>query len=113
VYEDAFRRIREELEAGEVVCIFPEGKLTTTGEVEEFKAGIEKIVRATPVPVVPMALRGLWGSFFSHKDGPALTTAPRRIWSKVELVAGDAVPADQVTAAGLREKVMALRGGQA
>jgi 1-acyl-sn-glycerol-3-phosphate acyltransferase len=113
VYEDAFRRIREELEAGEVVCIFPEGKLTTTGEVEEFKAGIEKIVRATPVPVVPMALRGLWGSFFSHKDGPALTTAPRRIWSKVELVAGDAVPADQVTAAGLREKVMALRGEQA
>lgn len=109
-YNRAFERISEELRAGEVICIFPEGKLTTTGELDEFKNGIEKIIAQDPVPVVPMALKGLWGSFFSHKDGSALTRMPRRFWSRVELVAGDAIPAGQVSAALLREKVQALRG---
>ena len=57
-----------------------------------------------------MALIGLWGSFFSHKDSKALSGMPRRFWSKVELVAGDAIAPDQVTAALLQEKVSALRG---
>jgi 1-acyl-sn-glycerol-3-phosphate acyltransferase len=109
-YNRAFERISEELRAGEVICIFPEGKLTTTGELDEFKNGIEKILARDPVPVVPMALKGLWGSFFSHKDGAALTRIPRRFWSRVELVAGDMIPADQVNAAMLKEKVAALRG---
>lgn len=109
-YNRAFERISEELRAGEVICIFPEGKLTTTGELDEFKNGIEKILARDPVPVVPMALKGLWGSFFSHKDGAALTRIPRRFWSRVELVAGDMMPADQVNAAVLKEKVAALRG---
>src|SRR5690606_37044884 len=104
----AFERVREELEAGEVVCIFPEGKLTTDGDVDEFKNGIEKIIAATPVPVTPMALRGLWGSVFSHKGGQALTKPPRRFWSRVELVAGAPVAPQQVSAADLRQRVMAL-----
>ncbi|MDY6920352.1 MAG: MFS transporter [Pseudomonadota bacterium] len=109
-YEQAFERISEELRAGEVVCIFPEGKLTEDGELAEFKAGIEKILSRDPVPVVPMALRGLWGSFFSHKDSKALTKWPRRFWSRVELVAGDPMAPDQVTAAGLQQRVAGLRG---
>lgn len=111
-YHAAFERISEELKNGEVVCIFPEGKLTTDGEIDEFKNGIEKIIARDPVPVVPMALKGLWGSFFSHKDGSALTTLPRRLWSKVELVASDPIPADQVSAPLLHEKVSQLRGDQ-
>jgi len=110
IYTRAFERIQEELDAGEVVCIFPEGKLTTDGEIDEFRNGIEKIIATNPVPVLPMALRGLWGSFFSHKDGPALSTRPRRFWSRVELVAGDLVPPEQVSAAALQQQVMALRG---
>ncbi|MBD3644512.1 MFS transporter [Alcanivorax sp.] len=109
IYERAFVRIREELEAGEVVCIFPEGKLTDDGEVAEFRAGIEKIVADYPVPVVPMALSGLWGSFFSHKGGKALTRLPRRFWSRIKLAVGDAVAPEQVRADDLRERVLALR----
>ncbi len=109
IYERAFVRIREELEAGEVVCIFPEGKLTEDGEVDEFRAGIEKIVADYPVPVIPMALSGLWGSFFSHKDGKALTRLPRRFWSRIKLAVGDAVAPEQVRAGDLRERVQALR----
>ncbi|MGB2246061.1 MAG: MFS transporter [Alcanivorax sediminis] len=109
IYERAFVRIREELAAGEVVCIFPEGKLTQDGEVDEFKAGIEKIIATTPVPVIPMALSGLWGSFFSHKDGPALTRAPKRFWSRIKLSVGQAVAPEAVVADDLRNRVLAMR----
>ncbi len=109
IYERAFERIREELEAGEVVCIFPEGKLTQDGEVDAFRAGIEKIIADTPVPVVPMALSGLWGSFFSHKGGPALTRLPKRFWSRVKLTVGQAVAPEAVNAEDLRNRVLAMR----
>jgi 1-acyl-sn-glycerol-3-phosphate acyltransferase len=109
-YEQAFARIAEELSNGEVVCIFPEGKLTTNGEIDEFKNGISRILQETPVPVIPMALRGLWGSFFSHKDRPALSQMPKRFWSKIELVVGEPIPAEQATPEYLKEKVTELRG---
>lgn len=110
VYEQAFERIRAELDEGNVVCIFPEGKLTLDGEIAEFKNGIEKIIGDRPVPVVPMALQGLWGSAFSHKDGRALTKRPRRMRARVALVAAPAWPAEHVTAAGLEQAVRGLRG---
>ena len=109
-YEQAFARIAEELSNGEVVCIFPEGKLTTNGEIDEFKNGISRILQETPVPVIPMALRGLWGSFFSHKDRPALSQMPKRFWSNIDLVVGDSITPDQATPENLKLKVEALRG---
>lgn len=109
-YEQAFARIADELKNGEVVCIFPEGKLTTDGEIDEFKSGITRILTETPVPVIPMALRGLWGSFFSHKDRPALSQMPKRFWSKIDLVVGDSITPDQATPEYLKLKVEALRG---
>ena len=108
MYENAFDRIKSELDDGELICIFPEGKLTKDGEVDEFKKGIERIVEETPVPVIPMALDGLWGSFFSHKGGHALTTKPKRFWSKVSLTAGVAVEPQQVSANDLRQRVLKL-----
>ncbi|WP_300667283.1 MFS transporter [Desulfoluna sp.] len=112
-YENAFHRIAEELEAGEVICIFPEGKLTRTGEIDVFKSGIEKIIERTPVPVVPTALKGLWGSFFSHKDGTALAKRPRRLYSKIHFTVGDPVAPEQATAEGLHNRVLSLRGDHA
>ena len=109
-YHTAFDKISEELNNGEVVCIFPEGKLTTDGAVGTFKNGVEKILQRNPVPVVPMALKGLWGSFFSHKDGGALTTKPHRFWSKVELEAGELIAASAANAESLEVKVKAIRG---
>jgi 1-acyl-sn-glycerol-3-phosphate acyltransferase len=106
----AFDEISKALEAGEVVCIFPEGQLTQNGQVDGFKPGIERIIRRNPVPVVPLALKGLWGSFFSHKNGHAMTRLPQRFWSRVELVAGLPVLPAHVAAGDLRKKVMALRG---
>ena len=73
VKETAFVSAAAALREGEIVCIFPEGKLTDNGEMYPFRSGIERMVKDTPVPVVPMALRGLWGSFFSRScEGKAM-----------------------------------------
>ncbi len=106
----AFDEVAKALGEGELVCIFPEGRLTGDGELSPFRPGVEQIVRRTPVPIVPMALRGLWGSFFSRKDGAAMRRPFRRVWSRIELVCGPAVPPEGVTAATLEETVLALRG---
>jgi 1-acyl-sn-glycerol-3-phosphate acyltransferase len=110
VMEAAFDRVAAELEAGEVVCIFPEGALTADGRLARFRPGLEKIVRRTPVPVVPMALIGMWGSFFSRKDGAPMHHPFRRAWSRVQLVIGPPIPPEQVTAERLAERVAALGG---
>jgi 1-acyl-sn-glycerol-3-phosphate acyltransferase len=108
-YERAFARAREVLNEGELLCIFPEGALTRDGELGEFKGGVMKLLESNPVPVVPLALQNLWGSYFSRKDGAAMSHPFRRGWfSRVGLVAGDAVPPAAVTPAGLRERVSRL-----
>jgi 1-acyl-sn-glycerol-3-phosphate acyltransferase len=107
----AYERISRYLEEGEVVCIFPEGGLTPDGVMRNFRPGIEKIIRRNPVPVVPMALRGLWGSFFSRKGGAAMKgKLPRPLLHKIALVLGPPVPPEAVSAAGLQQRVAALRG---
>jgi 1-acyl-sn-glycerol-3-phosphate acyltransferase len=106
----ALDEISSALDQGQVVCIFPEGHLTRDGNVDLFKPGIERIIKRNPVPVVPLALKGLWGSFFSHRHGQAMTRLPQRFWSRVELVAGLPVMPAKVSAQGLRNTVMALRG---
>ena len=88
-YKKAFEQIEQALNNDEVVCIFPEGRLTSNGELGEFRPGVEKILKRTPVPVIPMALKGLWGSFFSHKNGHALTKRPTRFWSRIEVNIGE------------------------
>ncbi len=107
----AYDRVAEALQDGDLVCIFPEGKITATGEINPFKQGVQQIIRRTPVPVVPMALRGLWGSFFSRKGGAAMSRPFRRgILNRLELVVGEPVPPEQATPEGLQQMVHALRG---
>ncbi len=104
-FHNAFEQISQALDDGELVCIFPEGKLTENGEIGKFRRGIEKIIKRNPVPVVPMALRGLWGSFFSHKDSAVFKRPFRRIWSKVELEASEPVLPENISVKILREAV--------
>lgn len=106
-YERAFEKIDAALADGEVVCIFPEGKLTTDGEIDTFKLGVEKIVARRPVPVIPMALRGLWGSFFSRDSQRKFFN---RLWSRIEIRAGEPVHPEDVRAEDLRTRVQKLRG---
>ena len=111
IMEKAYVDIAQALHEGELLCIFPEGKLTTTGDMNEFKGGIRKILDRSPVPVYPMALRGLWGSIFSRDKSNPFERAFRRYpFSKLELVVGDVMAPDLVTPLVLQEKVKELRG---
>ena len=107
IYEEAFRRVAQYLKDGEVVCIFPEGKLTADGEMNEFRGGVERIIEETPVPVIPMALQGLWGSFFSRDPDKGFF---RRFWSRVRLVAGQPLPPQEAGRLHLQAQVADLRG---
>ena len=109
--EQAYEQIAAALENGELVGIFPEGRLTDNGDIYPFKGGIKRIIERTPVAVIPMALRGLWGSFFSRKDGPAMTRPLRRgILSRIALVVAPPVQAALVTPEGMQTKVEQMRG---
>ncbi|MFJ2993564.1 MFS transporter [Pandoraea sp. NPDC087047] len=107
----AYGLIAQALDVGEVVCIFPEGKLTASGDLQVFRQGVQRIIERSPVPVVPMALRGLWGSFFSRLGGVAMTRPFKRgILNRLELVIGEPVAPAQATPESLRDKVLKLRG---
>ncbi|MBP9712275.1 MAG: MFS transporter [Sterolibacterium sp.] len=109
--EQAYAEVARALAAGDLVCIFPEGAITWTGEVGPFKNGVTRILESTPVPVIPLALRGLWQSFFSRKDGPAMTHYERfKPFRAVRLLVGTALPPTEAQPEKLRELTLAMRG---
>jgi len=109
-YAAAFEAADRVLADGDLLGIFPEGGITRDGELQPFKGGVMKILERRPVPVVPVALQNLWGSYFSRiEDGTAMVKPFRRgLFSRVDLVAGAAVPAAQVSPAGLQGQVAQL-----
>ncbi|HYX36235.1 MAG TPA: MFS transporter [Oligoflexus sp.] len=113
IKERAFVKIAEELRKGELICIFPEGAITWTGEMMPFKPGIERIIQETPVPVIPMALDGLWGSMFSRKGGAALRKLPRGFRARLSLRIGEPLAAAEVRLPLLEEMVRKLQKAEA
>ena len=116
-YEDealmnkAFDDIDEALADGDLVCIFPEGKMTANGKMNTFRDGVERIIDRTAVPVVPMALQGLWGCAFSRQKSNIFYRLYRGLTSAIGLVVGDMVQPSQVTAKLLQDKVVDLHDG--
>jgi 1-acyl-sn-glycerol-3-phosphate acyltransferase len=106
--EHAYDAIAKELGEGELVGLFPEGKLTSDGDMDEFRGGITKIVERTPVPVVPMALSGLWRSVFAQNRDKLRNL--RRLFPRVRLSVGEPVPPSAATPERLQAAVLELRG---
>jgi 1-acyl-sn-glycerol-3-phosphate acyltransferase len=109
VYERAFEVVAKELRAGQLVCIFPEGHLTSDGEIAQFRAGMLRILKETPVPVIPLALSNLWGSMFSRFAGSVWQRLPRRYLAKITLAAGGPIDPADASLESLRDAVAALR----
>src|SRR5574343_202834 len=108
--EKAFAEVTAALNNGDLVGLFPEGQITRDGELQPFRPGITRILTANPVPVVPMALSGLWGSFFSRIDGAAMKTPFRRgMFSDIALRVGPPVVAEQASPKHLQTLVAGLR----
>ncbi len=106
--ERAYETIARELADGQLVGIFPEGHLTADGEMREFRGGISKILERSPVPVIPMALSGLWRSLFTRNRARLRHIA--KIFPTIRLAVGEPVPASLASPERLRTAVAALRG---
>jgi 1-acyl-sn-glycerol-3-phosphate acyltransferase len=110
VLDAAFDKIESALGEGELVCIFPEGKLTRDGKLSPFRRGIERIIAASPVQVVPMGLDGLWGSWFSRYGKGPLRRRFGHLWQRVTLEVGEPLAPDDVTVEEVERTVTALVG---
>jgi hypothetical protein len=109
--ERAFEAVDAALADGQLVCIFPEGRITDNGELYPFRPGLTRILARRPVPVVPIALQGLWGSFFSRKDAPAMSRPLRRgMFSRIGIHAGLPLAAADAAPEALQRRVAELRG---
>ncbi|MFO7648396.1 1-acyl-sn-glycerol-3-phosphate acyltransferase [Halomonas sp. 3H] len=105
----ALEEVSRALAAGEVVMLFPEGRLTPDGEIHRFRRGLELILARDPVPVVPAGLAGLWGSWTSHCHGPALSGRPRRFRARVALHFGEALIPREASRQRLEVRVRSLK----
>jgi 1-acyl-sn-glycerol-3-phosphate acyltransferase len=106
--ERAYNDIAGALAEGELVGIFPEGRLTANGEMSDFRSGVRQALDRTPVPVVPMALSGLWQSLFARN--PDKFRKPKGLFPKIRLAVGEPVAAAAATPEYLHGIVLGLRG---
>jgi hypothetical protein len=109
ILANAYKNMHEVIGAGDVLGIFPEGGITSSGEINTFKKGIEKIVSEQPVNVVPMALCNLWGSLFSRRE-PLHMRRPYKFMALIELRIGQPITPGELTAERLENEVRELRG---
>ena len=93
--KDAIHRAAEALQAGEVVCIFPEGHVTRNGGLLPLRRGFELIARRANVPIVPVAIDGLWGSIFSFSGGKFFWKRPKHFPRPIAVVVGEPYPASE------------------
>ncbi len=94
IYSEAFFTMDRTLVGGQLVCLFPEGKITLNGKMNPLRNGVLKVATqcGVPVVIVPVGLRGLWGTYFS-KAKPGMFKLPVRYMSKISMVVGQPLPA--------------------
>jgi len=107
--QSAYDAIAKALADGELVGLFPEGRLTGDGEMGPFRPGIAQILARTPVPVVPMALSGLWHSLFSRQP-QRLRRAGHLLYRRIKLSIGAPLAPAAATPERLHSAVLELRG---
>lgn len=96
------------IQAGEIVCLFPEGELSRSGSLLRLRRGYEIIARQADAPVVPVYLDQLWGSIFSFQGGRYFTKWPRSFPYRVTVAFGEPLAADDADIATLREQLLKL-----
>lgn len=108
--QNALDMVAEALENGELVCVFPEGGISRDGEIAKFQSGVEHILKREPVPVIPLTLRGLWGTWFSRYKGRAMKGLPTSFMKRITVVAGEPIAPEDADRHTLHQRVSNLRG---
>jgi acyl-[acyl-carrier-protein]-phospholipid O-acyltransferase / long-chain-fatty-acid--[acyl-carrier-protein] ligase len=104
----AIRAAKEKIAEGEIVCVFPEGRLERTGTLLRLQRGYELIARHANAEVVPVWLDQLWGSIFSFQGGKFFRKFPKRIPYPVTIAFGKPLEADAADIATMREELLKL-----
>ncbi|MFP4380357.1 MAG: acyl-[ACP]--phospholipid O-acyltransferase [Candidatus Sumerlaeia bacterium] len=104
----SLKMARQALDDGYLVCIFGEGSLSRTGYIMEFKRGLERIVRDSDYPIIPVCLHGIWGSILSYSQGKLMGRVPRPLRRRVTVIFGKPMPPDS-NAFDVRQEVMQLQ----
>jgi acyl-[acyl-carrier-protein]-phospholipid O-acyltransferase/long-chain-fatty-acid--[acyl-carrier-protein] ligase len=103
----ALEAITELLNKGEVVCLFPEGTISRSGQLAEFQRGYEMAAANAEGVILPFYMRGLWGSWFSRSSEKLKSLRSNGITHDIIVAFGEPLPM-QTTAADLKRKVFDL-----
>ena len=106
--KEAVRLAADQIRAGHIVCLFPEGQLTRSGTLLRLQRGYELIARQAEAPVVPVWLDQLWGSIFSFQGGRFFKKWPRAIPYQVTVAFGKPLNAQAADLATVREDLLKL-----
>jgi acyl-[acyl-carrier-protein]-phospholipid O-acyltransferase/long-chain-fatty-acid--[acyl-carrier-protein] ligase len=98
----------EAIEKGELVCVFPEGAISRTGQLMKLKRGFELIASSAKAPVVPAVIDGLWGSIYSFAGNKYLWKSPRLKPTHVCVIFGRAIPPEKVNLDSARQALLDL-----
>lgn len=109
-FKDSIRIAADAVVAGELVCIFPEGQLTTTGDVNEIKRGYELIAARAEALLLPVGLEGLWGSLMSWERGRPFWKKPNKLRFLIHVRFGPTQPASGLPPDVLRTELRRLSG---
>ena len=107
--EQAYDEVEKAFAAGQLVCIFPEGQLTSDGDIGEFRSGVSRILERSLVPLIPMSLSGLWQSIFSRNRSRKHFF---KLFPTVHLNIGRAIDPSDISPQQLRDTVIQLQGEQ-
>ena len=105
--KEALQEINELLRAGEVVCLFPEGTISRSGQLGVFKQGYERTVEGVDGVILPFYIRGLWGSRFSRSSEKLREIRNTRLRGDVIVAFGKPLPMD-TPAPVLKTRVLEL-----